>query len=94
MTSDSRIVLSRECKTSSRQKFHAVMAFGSLASSVSLCPGASRSNLWLPLDMVLEDAMDGYLVNTTSAVEIITGKVGYLLWLRWYFQFKMVGSLL
>lgn len=73
LTSDSRIFLSRECKTSSRQKFHAVMAFGSLASSVSLCPGASRSDLWLPLDMVLEDAMDGYLVNTTSAVEIITG---------------------
>ncbi|KAA3485473.1 mediator of RNA polymerase II transcription subunit 33A [Gossypium australe] len=73
LTSDSRIFLSRECKTSSRKKFHAVMAFGSLASSVSLCPGASRSDLWLPLDMVLEDAMDGYLVNTTSAVEIITG---------------------
>lgn len=75
LTSDSRVVLSRECKTSSLQKFHAVMAFGSLASSAGLCHGASRSDLWLPLDLVLEDAMDGYLVNTTSAIEIITGKV-------------------
>ncbi|XP_038991714.1 mediator of RNA polymerase II transcription subunit 33A-like isoform X2 [Hibiscus syriacus] len=75
LTSDSRIVLSRKCKTSSVQKFHAVMAFGSLASSAGLCHGASRSDLWLPLDLVLEDAMDGYLVNTTSAVEIITGLI-------------------
>ncbi|KAE8734115.1 Mediator of RNA polymerase II transcription subunit 33B [Hibiscus syriacus] len=51
------------------------MAFESLASSAGLCHGASRSDLWLPLDLVLEDAMDGYLVNTTSAVEIITGLI-------------------
>ncbi|KAL4272542.1 hypothetical protein GQ457_13G024970 [Hibiscus cannabinus] len=75
LTSDSRIVLSRKCKTSSVQKFHAVMAFESLASSAGLCHGASRSDLWLPLDLVLEDAMDGYLVNTTSAIEIITGLI-------------------
>ncbi|XVE81519.1 hypothetical protein DITRI_Ditri15bG0071000 [Diplodiscus trichospermus] len=75
LTSDSCVVLSRGCKTSSLQKFHAVMAFGSLASSAGLCHGASHSDLWLPLDLVLEDAMDGYLVNTTSAIEIITGLV-------------------
>ncbi|XWS13569.1 hypothetical protein CRYUN_Cryun36dG0048300 [Craigia yunnanensis] len=75
LTSDSRVVLSRECKTSSLQKFHAVMAFGSMASSAGLCHGASRSDLWLPLDLGLEDAMDGYLVNTTSAIEIITGLI-------------------
>ncbi|XVF64981.1 hypothetical protein PTKIN_Ptkin09bG0210200 [Pterospermum kingtungense] len=75
LTSDSRIVLSRECKTSSLQKFHAVMAFGSLVSSAGLCHGSSRSDLWLPLDIVLEDAMDGYLVNTTSAIEIINGLI-------------------
>ncbi|KAH0943117.1 hypothetical protein HID58_002754 [Brassica napus] len=28
---------------------------------------------WLPLDLVFEDAMDGYQVNPTSAIEIITG---------------------
>ncbi|GLU08810.1 hypothetical protein SLE2022_256980 [Rubroshorea leprosula] len=75
LTSDTRIVLSQECKTSSFQKFHAVMAFGSLASSAGLCHGASRSALWLPLDLALEDAMDGYQVNTISAIEIISGLV-------------------
>lgn len=74
LTSDARIVLSRECKTSSLQKFHAVMAFGSLSSSAGLCQGASRSALWLPLDLLLEDAMDGYQVNATCGIEIITGK--------------------
>ncbi|KAJ4722356.1 mediator of RNA polymerase II transcription subunit 33A [Melia azedarach] len=75
LTSDTRIVLSREHKTSSQQKFHAVIAFGSLASSASLCHGASPSALWLPLDLALEDAMDGYQVNATSAIEIITGLI-------------------
>ncbi|GMY27543.1 mediator of RNA polymerase II transcription subunit 33A [Fagus crenata] len=75
LTSDARIVLSRECKTSSLQKFHAVMAFGSLSSSAGLCQGASRTALWLPLDLLLEDAMDGYQVNATSAIEIITGLI-------------------
>ncbi|KAG6732058.1 hypothetical protein I3842_01G157900 [Carya illinoinensis] len=75
LTSDTRIVLSRECKTTSLQKFHGVMAFGSLSTSAGLCQGASRSALWLPLDLLLEDAMDGYLVNATSAIEIITGLI-------------------
>ncbi|XP_062108462.1 mediator of RNA polymerase II transcription subunit 33A [Humulus lupulus] len=75
LVSDTRIVLSRECKTSSLQKFHAVMAFGSMSSSAGLCYGASRSALWLPLDLVLEDAMDGYQVEATSAVERITGLI-------------------
>nr|XP_023894323.1 mediator of RNA polymerase II transcription subunit 33A [Quercus suber]POE58576.1 mediator of rna polymerase ii transcription subunit 33a [Quercus suber] len=75
LTSDARIVLSRECKTSSLQKFHAVMAFGSLYSSAGLCQGASRSALWLPLDLLLEDAMDGYQVNATCGIEIITGLI-------------------
>ena len=74
LTSDTRKILSRECKASSLQEFHEVMASGSLASSAGLCHGASRSALWLPLDLVLEDAMDGSQVNATSAVEIITGK--------------------
>ncbi|XP_011010288.1 PREDICTED: mediator of RNA polymerase II transcription subunit 33A [Populus euphratica] len=73
--SGSSIVSSRESKTSSLQKFHSVMAFGSLVSSSGLCQGASHSALWLPLDLALEDAMDGYQVNATSAIEIITGSI-------------------
>lgn len=67
LTSDIRVVLTRGMKTSLCQKFHAVMAFGAL-------PSATCSDLWLPLDIVLEDLMDGYQVNATSAIEIVTGK--------------------
>ncbi|XP_021607457.1 mediator of RNA polymerase II transcription subunit 33A isoform X3 [Manihot esculenta] len=73
LTSETHLVLIKESKASSLQKFHEVMALGSLVSSVGLCHGASPSALWLPLDLVLEDAMDGYQVNATSAIEIITG---------------------
>ncbi|KAG6764833.1 hypothetical protein POTOM_032321 [Populus tomentosa] len=73
--SGSNIVLIRESKTRSLQKFHSVMASGSLVSSSGLYQGASQSALWLPLDLALEDAMDGYQVNATSAIEIITGSI-------------------
>lgn len=73
LTSDSRVLLSRECKTLSLQQFHAVMACGSLISSAGQSHGASRSSIWLPIDLFLEDTMDGYVVATTSAAETLTG---------------------
>ncbi|PSS06398.1 Mediator of RNA polymerase II transcription subunit 33A like [Actinidia chinensis var. chinensis] len=73
LTSDTREVLSRKCKTSSQKQFHAVMASGSLASSSGQCHGTSRSSLWLPFDLFLEDTMDGSQVTATSAVEVLTG---------------------
>ncbi|KAL2341231.1 hypothetical protein Fmac_009171 [Flemingia macrophylla] len=75
LTSDSCMVLSRECKTNSQQKFQTVMSFEYLSSSASLCHGASHSALWIPLDLVLEDAMDGYQVSATSAIETISGLI-------------------
>ncbi|GAB2266443.1 hypothetical protein Dimus_001451 [Dionaea muscipula] len=63
-----------DCRTSTMGGFHAVLPYGSLASSAGLCHGASPA-CWLPLDLVLEDAMDGSQVATSSAVEIITGLV-------------------
>ncbi|KAI4342777.1 hypothetical protein MLD38_027361 [Melastoma candidum] len=50
---------------STRQNFWAEL--GNPASS------SGRSDMWLPLDLVLEDTMDGYEVNVTSAIEIIVG---------------------
>ncbi|KAE9460513.1 hypothetical protein C3L33_07516, partial [Rhododendron williamsianum] len=73
LTSDTRQVLSRKCKTSSQKQFHAVIASGSLASSASQCHGTSRSAFWLPFDLFMEDSMDGSQVATTSAVEVLTG---------------------
>lgn len=79
LASDTSKLLSHKCKTISPLDFHEVMASGSLASSAGLCHGSSRSALWLPLDLVLEDAMDGSQVNATCAVEIITGKPYFIL---------------
>ncbi|XAR61234.1 hypothetical protein NMG60_11034880 [Bertholletia excelsa] len=75
LTSDTRKVLSRECKTSSQKQFHAVIASGSLASSASQFHGTSDSALWLPFDVFLEDTMDGSQVASTSAVEVLTGLI-------------------
>lgn len=75
LTSDTRRLLSRECKTSSLQQFHAVMASGSLISSAGQCHGASHSALWLPIDLFLEDTMDGSQVVATSAAETLTGAI-------------------
>lgn len=73
LTSDNRVVLSRKCKTSSHKRFHAVVASGSLVSSADQCHGASPSVLWLPIDLFLEDIMDGSQVAVTSAAETLSG---------------------
>lgn len=79
LMSNTRKVTPQECKRSYLQEFHEVMTCGPLASSAGLCHGTSRSALWLPLDLVLEDAMDGSQVNAASAIEIVTGKAFLLL---------------
>ncbi|KAK4407107.1 Mediator of RNA polymerase II transcription subunitB [Sesamum angolense] len=70
LTSNTRQVLSRECKTNSQQQFHAVTA-RSPTSSVGQCH--VRSALWLPIDLYLEDAIDGSQVRATGAAETLTG---------------------
>ncbi|KAL8151423.1 hypothetical protein V2J09_021231 [Rumex salicifolius] len=72
LTSDTCRVLPRECKTSVQQEFHAVMASGSLIPSVGQLHGASRSALWIPIDLFLEDSMDGLIATETSAVDTLT----------------------
>jgi hypothetical protein len=67
-------MVSRKCKLKSMQKFHDTVAIGPLASSAALCSGASQSSLWLPLDLVLEDAVDSSEINSRSAIETITCK--------------------
>lgn len=56
-------------KTNLQQHFHAVMAPGSFVLSAS---GASCSSLWLPIDLFLEDAMDGLVVPSTCAIDTLT----------------------
>ncbi|KAJ4968446.1 hypothetical protein NE237_015147 [Protea cynaroides] len=74
LISDKQKFLSPKCKISLQEKFHAVVDSGSLTSS-GQCYGVSRSALWLPIDLILEDAMDGYQVTPTSAIDTLTGLV-------------------
>ncbi|KAJ7977445.1 Mediator of RNA polymerase II transcription subunit 33A like [Quillaja saponaria] len=56
-----------------KYELHAVITSGSQLSSVSQSHGAIWSTLWLPIDLFLEDAMDGSQVVAASAVETLTG---------------------
>ncbi|XP_031101490.1 mediator of RNA polymerase II transcription subunit 33A-like [Ipomoea triloba] len=71
LTSDTNAFLPIECKTSTLHRFNAVVT-SSLVSSASQCHGTSPSAYWLPIDLFLEDAMDGTQVAATSAAETLT----------------------
>lgn len=75
LTSDTRKLFTEDHKKISLQDFQAVLSSGSLISSAGQCHGASWSVLWLPIDLLLEDAMDGSQVPAVSAVENLTGLV-------------------
>ncbi|CAI9781154.1 unnamed protein product [Fraxinus pennsylvanica] len=74
LTADTRQLLSRKCKTSLQQQFHAVTTETPVSSS-GQCHGVGRSALWLTIDLYLEDTMDGSQVAATSAAETLTGLV-------------------
>ncbi|KAL4351458.1 hypothetical protein GQ457_06G029490 [Hibiscus cannabinus] len=75
LTSDVHKVVSRKCKTISQQEFNADLGSGSITTSSSQCHGNSPSARWLPIDLFLEDTMDGSQVAATGAVESLTGLV-------------------
>ncbi|XP_074274774.1 mediator of RNA polymerase II transcription subunit 33A-like [Silene latifolia] len=75
MASDTCELLSSENKTSLQKQFHAVMAPGSFVSLAAQCHGASCSSLWIPIDLFLEDAMEGIIVTPTCAIDTLTGMV-------------------
>lgn len=74
LTSGVHNLLSRDFRANSLRESQALMASKPLATCAGLFLGTSCSSLWLPLDLVLEDAIDGSQVSATSAIEIITGK--------------------
>lgn len=73
LTSNTRKLLTREGKRISRHGFHAVLTANNMISSTFESHGAFSSSIWLPIDLFLEDAMDGSQVAATSAVETLTG---------------------
>lgn len=60
---------SQKSKLRSVHKCHSIMD-----SSDGICHGTGRSTIWLPLDLVLEDALNATQINATSSIEVITGK--------------------
>lgn len=68
-----------QSKTNLQHQFHAVMAPGCFVPSAVQCHGASCSSLWLPIDLFLEDAMEGILVTPTCAIDTLTGM--HFMWL-------------
>lgn len=66
-----REVVSHECNTKSKLGCNIVSFAGQSY-------GDSRSSLWLPIDLILEDALDGGHVAAFSAIEIITGMIDFL----------------
>ncbi|XP_076898810.1 mediator of RNA polymerase II transcription subunit 33A-like [Bidens hawaiensis] len=67
LISDDHKVVTKGKKTNYLQEIHTIMS-----SSASMSHKVSGSSLWIPLDLALEDAMDGSQVDTTSAIETIT----------------------
>ncbi|WVZ62432.1 LOW QUALITY PROTEIN: hypothetical protein U9M48_012186 [Paspalum notatum var. saurae] len=54
--------------------FHPIVASNPLSSPYGRCLGASYSALWIPIDMYLEDCLDGSIAATNS-IEILSGLV-------------------
>lgn len=65
------------CEPKNKMKLSSVLAATASASAVQ---SHNDSSLWLPIDLILEDAMDGHHVMANSAFELFTG--GYSLCLH------------
>ncbi|CAD6220630.1 unnamed protein product [Miscanthus lutarioriparius] len=63
-----------ETKHNMRKRFHPTVASNPLASPNGRCLGANYSSLWIPIDMYLEDCLDGSIAATNS-IEILSGLV-------------------
>ncbi|PIA39289.1 hypothetical protein AQUCO_02600026v1 [Aquilegia coerulea] len=75
LSSDMQKVFSRESRNSLQTQFRAVTAPVFLSCSAGQYHGDSRSAIWLPLDLFLEDATDGSQVAPTSAIEDLSGYI-------------------
>ena len=61
-----------ETKHNMRKRFHLTVASNPLSSPNGRCLGANYSSLWIPIDMYLEDCLDGSIAATNS-IEILSG---------------------
>uniref|UniRef100_K3ZQ37 Mediator of RNA polymerase II transcription subunit 33A n=1 Tax=Setaria italica TaxID=4555 RepID=K3ZQ37_SETIT len=63
-----------EIKHNMRKRFHPILASNPLSSPNGRCLGASYSAQWIPIDLYLEDCLDGSIAATNS-IEILSGLV-------------------
>ncbi|EAZ39103.1 hypothetical protein OsJ_23535 [Oryza sativa Japonica Group] len=57
-----------------RRKFHPIVTSNPLSSPNGRCLGASYSAQWIPIDMYLEDCLDGSIAATNS-IETLSGLI-------------------
>ncbi|CAI0395338.1 unnamed protein product [Linum tenue] len=62
-------------KTKLQFECHAAISSTSTKSSAGQWHGTSQSELWLPIDLFLEDCMDGWQLAVVSAIENLVGLV-------------------
>ncbi|CAN1855322.1 Mediator of RNA polymerase II transcription subunit 33B [Linum perenne] len=62
-------------KTKLQLECHTIMSSTSIKSSAGQWHGTSQSELWLPIDLFLEDCMDGSQLAVVSAIENLVGLV-------------------
>jgi hypothetical protein len=63
-------------KHNMRKRIHTIMSSSPLSSPNGRCLGASYSALWIPIDMYLEDCLDGSIAATNS-IETLSGNFIY-----------------
>ncbi|KAL5096828.1 hypothetical protein RYX36_001155 [Vicia faba] len=69
-----RVGVSHERNTKSKLESNVIVTpTGSQISFAGQSYGSIYSSLWLPIDLILEDALEGGQVAAFSAIEIITG---------------------
>lgn len=61
-----------DTKHKMRKRFHPIVPSNPLSSPNGRCLGASYSELWIPIDMYLEDCLDASIAATNS-IEILSG---------------------
>ncbi|XP_020101456.1 mediator of RNA polymerase II transcription subunit 33A-like [Ananas comosus] len=66
-------ILGKECKQNRKLEVRSLISFGSRTLG-GYCLGASPSALWIPIDLYLEDCIDGS-VAATNSIELLSGLV-------------------
>ena len=73
LLSKTTVPFHRFFKTKLQLECHASISATSIKSSAGQWHGTSQSELWLPIDLFLEECMDGSQLAVVSAIENLVG---------------------